>query len=78
MNGWTLAAFLAGWIIGAWAGVRGGRKQVIAQLKTAIPGLTADIMKRLPSGDITIQIMDTDGEIVAEGTTKKPDTSGLH
>lgn len=78
MTGWIAFAALAGFFLGAWAGVRAGRIQAVGHMKAAIPGLTADIMKRLPTGDLTIQIVDVDGEIIAEGTTKKPDPSGLH
>lgn len=76
MNGWVVAAFLVGWILGAWMGVRGGRRQILAQLKIAVPGITADLMRRMKFGNVTIQVVDVNGDIVAEGSTK-PDGS-LH
>lgn len=67
---WELiTGFLIGWILGAWMGVRGGRKQVLAQFRAMIPGISMELIKALPKGDVTIQVVDVNGDIVADGTT---------
>lgn len=76
MSGWTAFAFMFGFFLGAWAGVRAGRIQVIDKMKAAIPQMSSDLVKRLKPGDITIQLVDVNGDIIAEGSTKK--TGPLH
>jgi hypothetical protein len=75
-TGWILAAFLIGFFVGAWTGVKAGKAQVIAHMKASIPKLSAEVIARLKPGDVTIQLVDVNGDIIAEGSTKKP--SGLH
>ncbi len=76
MTGWILFAALAGFFLGAWAGVRAGRLQAISQMKAAIPQLSTEFLKALKPGDVTIQLLDVNGDVVAEGSTKKRE--GLH
>ncbi len=76
MTGWILFAALAGFFVGAWAGVRAGRLQAIGQMKAAIPQLSTEFLKALKPGDVTIQLVDVNGDIIAEGSTKKRE--GLH
>ncbi len=76
MNGWVVAAFLVGWVLGAWMGVRGGRRQMLDQLKDAIPGITAEVLARMRIGRVTVQVIDADGDIIAEASAK--DDKPLH
>jgi hypothetical protein len=78
MTGWILFAALAGFFVGAWAGVRAGRLQAVAHMRAAIPQLSLEFLKSLKPGDVTIQLVDVNGDIIAEGSTKKVDPSGLH
>lgn len=80
MNGWTLAGFLLGMFVGAYLGVQSERRRTVALIRRAKVELMVAVerfAKNFPQ-DVTIQVVDKTGEIIAEGSTRVDRSGSLH